>query len=201
LQTREVLEFLEQLTLLEQRRLKRDSFGNTTVIVFEGLQNSGKSSVMDSLTSGNHGKACSFPTKALPVKEILSSHSQPVLMAFLYICNYFTAAEVMDSAKDSTVVYLSDYFHYANVTSTCNMPLNEQDLQLLPSSAFEWPLDLPSPSLVIFLAVPTEVRLKRGGPRPTPSPCDEQSIANAIIRDAFRQVSLYWLTRNQQLMY
>ena len=65
------------------------------------------------------------------------------------------------------------------------MPLTEESLANIPSSAFEWPLDLPSPSLVVYLAVSTDVRLQRGPSQPV----DVNALRRLSAQDSFRQVS------------
>lgn len=189
LQSPDMNEFLQELTNLEQKRYRRESYGLTTVIVFEGLPQSGKSTMATQLAERVHGKYFKFPTKTVKVRDILLRHSQLVSMVFQQLSHYFMAEEVIESKE--RIVFLTNSYHHSLVNATCAAPINEETLASIPSSAFEWPLDLPSPSLVVFLAVSTEIRLQRG-----PSPqLNETSLRSLSAQDSFRQVCAIFIWR------
>ena len=183
LQTPAIYEFLVELSLLEQKRYRRESFGLTTVIVFEGLPMSGKSTAATQLAERVQGKYFKFPSKTAKVRDILMNHSHLVSMIFQHLSHYFMAEEIIESKE--RIVFLTDFYHHTNVSATCAMPLTEESLANIPSSAFEWPLDLPSPSLVVYLAVSTDVRLQRGPSQPV----DMNALRRLREQDSFRQVS------------
>ena len=183
LQTPEIFEFLQELTMLEQKRYRRESFGLTTVVVFEGLPLSGKSTMATQLAERVHGKYLKFPSKTAKVRDILTSHSHLMSMIFQHISHYFMAEEIIESKE--RIVFLTDFYHHTNVAATCAMPMTEEGLANIPSSAFEWPLDLPSPSLVVYLAVSTDIRLQRG----PSSTVDSSAMRHLSAQDSFRQVN------------
>ena len=183
LQTPDVLEFLQELTLLEQKRYRRESFGLTTVVVFEGLPLSGKSTMATQLAERVHGKYLKFPSKSTKVRDIFTNHSHLMSMIFQHLNHYFMAEEIIESKEK--IVFITDFYHHTNVTATCAMPITEEGLAHIPSSAFEWPLDLPSPSLVVYLAVGTDIRLQRGPSQPV----DTNDLRHLNAQDSFRQVS------------
>lgn len=179
LENESITQFLTDINVLEQRRLHKNSIPNNKIVLsLEGLKKSGKSSLAHTISSHCNGKVLDFPKKALAVQNIFLPPTVPlyVKMAFDYLCNYLLAEEMIDSSE--TLICISDYYHQSLVRAFLLASKEKEDkeeekaeeghhhheeaeLANLPSSAFEWPTDLPIPSLVIFLAASSEVRASR----------------------------------------
>lgn len=180
--------YLQEIDILLRKSYRRDSFASKIVICFEGLPLSGKSSCAIALTSRTHGAHIEFPDKLNNIRQILSSQPTAILSAFEHSVNYFMADAILTSPE--SIVFTSDYYHSTMASCTCAMLLKEEDLNTLPCSAFEWPLDLPMPTLVVFLAVSTDVRKKRlpKASRKSHSSLTSRSVDRLLAQDAFKQV-------------
>jgi hypothetical protein len=144
-----VEDFFKQLEELEQYDFATKSFAGKTVVAVEGLKGSGKSTVMR-----NIGRHCpglqSVSVATIPhlsaVRDILHSLPEPISQAFDYVVRYIVANEIIKS--EATTFFVEDYYHSLCANIVCDKVKTDAQFAALPSSVFEWPLDLPLPELV-----------------------------------------------------
>ena len=162
-------DFYNKLTEVERAGMTRwKDFNGTQVVVIEGLAGSGKTVLIKGLLQTALPSSSSSKVDAVPfsedqavlnAKNIFSSMPEPVLKAFEYASNYSTALAIQRCGHKVAVV---ERFHHAvSAHSVCDQAAVGEDLTSLPSSVFDWPVDLPVPDLVIYLAVTSEQRLRR----------------------------------------
>jgi hypothetical protein len=158
-------EFFAQLNevAINSNRIARQGFGNTKVLCIEGLSGSGKSTLVQGLTCFA-GVTVVGPMATPNLERILdlfSGSPEPVLTALCFALNYCTAhriisetAAVSGSGKalgqqqGERLVVVDQFYHSVCARTVCANVGCDVDLKSLPASAFEWPLDLPTPSLV-----------------------------------------------------
>lgn len=162
--------YYAQLGVIERARMK--DFAGTKMVVVEGLSGSGKSTLIHGLTS----LSSTYPVGSvehspllLSVQGIFASMPEPVLKAFEFSTNYFTAYAIASS--EHKVALVERFYHAICAHTVCDVMSTGEDLTQFHPSVFDWPADLPVPDLVIYLHISTDVRLKRYCSRtPLPSP-------------------------------
>lgn len=133
---------------------------------------SGKSTLIYNLTNGcSNIKTYSRTSNQLInyIREVISNMPNIILKAFeflnLYIIAYdilFITSTLIDNNNNPNVFIIEDYYHYLFTCNICeNNNLIEENIKDIISNVFEWPYDLPKPDFIIYLAIPTNIRLKR----------------------------------------
>ena len=160
----EMDEFFELLkeVAINSGRISRQGFGSLKVLCIEGLSGSGKSTVVDGLVK-RAGAVLVGPMPSARLKKVTDlfiGSPEPVLTALRFALNYCTAYRIMTdvAATESTagqasgqrLVVVNKFYHSVCARTVCTNVNNDVDLKSLPASAFEWPLDLPTPSLVSY---------------------------------------------------
>lgn len=187
--------FFEYLCKIEQNcvRVARQGFLNFKVLIVEGLQSSGKSTLINGLKSITRGTAItSIPAHLLAVRYIFDSYNIPqeVMRALDYVINYCIAHEVIAdsiSQPPGHVIIIEQYYHAVCAQTVCANVTEDKDLNTLPCRAFEWPIDLPVPHLVMFLTLSTPARLQR-------QHSNESSTEKHIARDMRAQTAYSLVT-------
>lgn len=186
LQTSVLDPFYAKLALIERAGMKGwQDFNGTKVLVIEGLAGSGKSTLIQGLLGKRGGSPNQAPVatfteepEVLQAKHAFSRMPEPVVKAFEYASNYFTAFSIRQC--EHKVAIVERFYHAICAHTLCDEALG--DLDSMPSSAFAWPIDLPVPDLVVYLAVSTEQRMRRrkigGGTSAT-----DRSIQRSLARD------------------
>lgn len=180
--------FFQLLDEIVMSGMSSQSFAGKTVITVEGLEGSGKSSLIADIIRG-----CSDilwitdNTNGVvnDVREIFNTMPDPILKAFEFTVNYVLAYEIVKS--ECTVFIIESFHHAVCARNICEKVLSEAGIDELPTTVFDWPFDLPVPELVsvivifvvkcafpmailmrtyvlsqaLFLSIPTPVRLKR----------------------------------------
>jgi thymidylate kinase len=154
-------------------RLSRIGFQDMKVLCIEGLPGSGKTTLVkdlvDSVAPGVKFVEAMLPQEVQDVRHVFGYASSTVATAMAFVVNYCVAYQIIrvaeantsssssSSAREPTIVVVDQYYHAACARTVCSR-VEEGDLRSLPASAFEWPLDLPPPTLVIYLMAPPECR-------------------------------------------
>eukprot|EP01041_Mallomonas_annulata_P012327 gene12327-25935_t len=152
--------FYELLLALQRFRFPKSGFDDKKVIVLEGFSGSGKTTLAHSLTEISGARIIiNIPDFILQVRDIFSLTPEPICRAFEHTINYFLAKEVTETP--AKVVIIEQYYHSVCAHAACAVCGTIPELQELPISAFDWPLDLPKPTLVVFIFITTEIRMRR----------------------------------------
>lgn len=195
-------DFFEQLATVERDcfRFARQGFGHVKVLVIEGLSGSGKSTLANRLRVITGGTALTeVPIELVGVRHLYSNASVPdaVIAALEHTFNYIIAHRIIHQAATQPadhLVIIEQLYHASCARAVCVNVSNDVDLASLPRSAFEWPLDLPIPHLVMFLTLTTAVRMQRQKVVGRGSSLTERSNERNISRDARAQTA-YSLVR------
>lgn len=193
--------FYQTINELERKWLLigKDGFKNVQVIVIEGLGASGKSTLISNFVN-NNVKVMNVSTDITNLKAEISSsknvNSDMLLKAIDIISLYQLAIQAIESNEN--VVIIERYYHSYCVQNICDNIMSDSDIDTLDSVSLMWPLDLPKPTLVIYLSVSTEMRLKRrkisGGTSHT-----VRSIERSIQRDA-KALKIYGLIKYNDII-
>lgn len=194
--------FYDFLNELEKKwiLIGKDGFRNIQVIAIEGLGSSGKSTLISGLCSNNNGTLINVSSDINSLKAELSCskniNSEIILKAIDVVSLYTLAIQAIESNEN--VIILERYYHSYAVQNICDNIMSDSEINTLDSCALIWPIDLPCPTLVIFLSVSTETRLKRrkisGGTSHT-----VRSIERSMIRDS-RALAIYGLIKYSNIV-
>ncbi|XP_036449583.1 UMP-CMP kinase 2, mitochondrial [Colossoma macropomum] len=132
------------------------------VIVLEGLDATGKSTLTESLQKALGATLLKSPPQCLaPYRQRFDSEPPLIRRAFYALGNYITAAQIRRESSQSPVI-VDRYWHstaaYAIATAVSG-PVEKLPSQ--GSEIYEWPSDLLRPSLVLLLTVSPQERLRR----------------------------------------
>jgi len=193
--------FYQMLNELERKWLLigKDGFKNIQVIVIEGLGSSGKSLLVSGFIN-NNVKLINISPDIISLKaEICNSknvNSEILLKAIDIISLYQLAIQTIESNEN--VVIIERYYHSYCVQNICDNIMTDSEIDSLDSVSLLWPLDLPKPTLVIFLSLSTEMRLKRrkvsGGTSHT-----VRSIERSIQRDT-KALKIYGMIKYNDII-
>lgn len=183
--------FYSSLDELERKTLQRSNYFDidkvyqtTQIVVVEGLSASGKSTVVDGLVARGAKRMdllSHYEDLAAIRGYFMNIMPDLVVRAFEFACIYFLAQFCIESGE--RVVVIERFYHSICAQNVCLNAVGEGDIKALPLTAFEWPIDLQIPTLVIYLQVSSEARLRRrrlcGGTSAT-----ERSSDRSVARDA-----------------
>lgn len=127
------------------------AFQNKQVIVLEGFDKSGKTTLQNGLTSRfNNTISCSLRDISQDMEQIFSKMPEAVSCAFDFVRCYFLARQIIE-AEDGCTIFVEQFYHYSCARTACLK--SGSDPRNLNETAFCWPNDLPQPNLVrIFLS-------------------------------------------------
>ncbi|XP_044752319.1 UMP-CMP kinase 2, mitochondrial-like isoform X2 [Coccinella septempunctata] len=139
---------------------------NYPLIVFEGLDGSGKSTVGKLFAKKIGTEVMPTPPKALSAFRAEFDGDHCWHAPFYYFGNYVAAMEVANILKSKPVV-MDRFWH--STTSFALAQMKEDFYKVMKSTElpergndiYEWPKDLLKPDIVIFLDVSEEVRKNR----------------------------------------
>ena len=176
---------------LKEYDISNDKYPPTFFIV-EGLDGSGKTSLVESLayspttslSSSYSSKKIKLIEKATPMKRLKSVRKKfdtfvgdnAVIRAFYMATNYMLIHEMRQECLNakSSLCYIVDRFY----SSTCAYTVGGKEpsvnydnnideyINSLPSDIFTWPSDLIKPDLVLLLQIDEQKRLERISLRP-----------------------------------
>jgi hypothetical protein len=167
--SRDIEEFFLQLNdvAVNCTRIAREGFGSSKVLCIEGLSGSGKSTLVQGLIA--RGGAVVVGPMATPklerILDLFCASPEPVQTALCFALNYCTAHRIVSETatagsadngdakglgqqQGERLVVVDQFYHSVCARTVCANVGCDVDLKSLPASAFEWPLDLPTPSLV-----------------------------------------------------
>ena len=140
----------------------REKLKGLNILCIEGQPCSGKSTLVLGLVMKAGAIVVeSFDSSLLSQIRVLFSQSpEPVSTALEYALNYCTAYRIVTATATATasnggkqLVIVDEFYHSICARTVCMNVGSDVDLKSLPASAFEWPLDLPTPTLVISCTV------------------------------------------------
>jgi thymidylate kinase len=171
--------FFEYLAEVERNtwRLSRGGFQDVKVLCVEGLPGSGKSTLAHDLAEsastsslGVRFVVATLPAEVTDVRQMFRNSSAAAAAALDFALNYciaygvvkgaeaHTSSSSSSSSREQIVVVVDEFYHAACARAVTSRAPADSDLRALPASAFEWPIDLPIPNLVIYLMAPAESR-------------------------------------------
>ncbi|XP_074548890.1 UMP-CMP kinase 2, mitochondrial [Halichoeres trimaculatus] len=176
-------------------RLEARSKPDFPVIVIEGLDATGKTTLTESLRDTLGAALLRSPPKCLsPLRTRFDREPPLIRRAFYALGNYITAEE-MGQEGMKTPVIVDRFWHstaaYAIATAVsgpvCNLPSDG-------SEVYRWPTDLLRPSLVVLLTLDPEERKRRLRDRGQGETAEEQELDhNQLFRlkveEAYRRIS------------
>ncbi|XP_073529073.1 UMP-CMP kinase 2, mitochondrial [Phyllobates terribilis] len=164
--------------------------GRYPIIVIEGLDATGKSTLTESLKSHLNATLVKSPPDSISQwRKIFDSESSLIKRAYYAIGNYIGAAEIAIASKASPVI-ADRFWHstaaYAIATEVggaiCNLPDPHHDV-------YHWPQDLLQPDLVILLTVCDEERIRRIRKRGLEETKEEKELEdNSMFRQKVEEV-------------
>ncbi|KAL8172834.1 UNVERIFIED_CONTAM: hypothetical protein K2H54_026199 [Gekko kuhli] len=161
--------------------------GDFPVIVIEGLDATGKTTVTQSLTDSLNAILLRSPPSCVSQWR-KTFDDQPTLIrrAFYALTNYIVASEIANESTKSPVI-IDRYFHstaaYAIATEISGQV---SDLPPLHHPVYCWPKDLLKPDLVILLTVSPEERARRLQGRGTEKTQEEAELeVNSFFRQKY----------------
>ncbi|XP_018614024.2 UMP-CMP kinase 2, mitochondrial [Scleropages formosus] len=152
----------KQLLDLVDRRLETKAKGPFPVVVIEGLDATGKTTLTQSLKESLGAHLLRSPPQCLaPWRSCFDAKPPLIRRAFYALGNYITAGQIAaESARGPVIV--DRYWHstaaYAIATAVRG---DVNNLPLPGSEVYRWPGDLLRPDLVLLLTVSAEERLRR----------------------------------------
>ena len=137
-------EFYKDLTTLECD-IPFLEFNEIEVISLEGLSGCGKSTLANVICKDPSISRISLPEKMSSIRCIFSKISDVVAVAFDYICLYYIARSVVESNSKKCII--TNYYHSYLATNILNSSQREEEITGFPKALFEWPKDLPRPTI------------------------------------------------------
>ncbi|XP_053829285.1 UMP-CMP kinase 2, mitochondrial [Vidua macroura] len=158
--------------------------GGFPVIVFEGLDATGKTTVTQAVKDKLNGILLRSPPACISQwRTIFDDEPTPIKRAFYAAGNYILASEIAKASTQAPVI-IDRYWHstaaYAIATETSG---KVQDLPPAQDEVYQWPEDLLKPDLVLLLTVDPEERVRRLQHRGLEKTKEEAELeANSLFR-------------------
>lgn len=158
--------------------------GKFPVIVIEGLDATGKTTVTQSVSDSLKAALLKSPPACISQwRKIFDDEPTIIRRAFYSLGNYIVASEIAKESTKSPVI-VDRYWHstatYAIATEVTG---GLQHLPPVHHSIYQWPRDLLKPDLVLLLTVSPEERMRRIQGRGMERTREETELeANSIFR-------------------
>ncbi|NXB86495.1 CMPK2 kinase, partial [Vidua chalybeata] len=158
--------------------------GGFPVIVFEGLDATGKTTVTQAVKDKLNGILLRSPPACISQwRTIFDDEPTPIKRAFYAAGNYILASEIAKASTQAPVI-IDRYWHstaaYTIATETSG---KVQDLPPAQDEVYQWPEDLLKPDLVLLLTVDPEERVRRLQHRGLEKTKEEAELeANSLFR-------------------
>ena len=141
--------FFNLLSKIAQYDFSKLSFTGKTVVAVEGLEGSGKSTVIHNIAKYTPDLEV-ISAKTIPIVadmyEIFQLLPQSVQRAYQHVINYIIAYHIIHS--NNTMFLIENYYHYVCAQNITDRTDSLDSIYELPNSVFDWPYDLPLPELV-----------------------------------------------------
>jgi len=168
LDTPEINDFYEYLKEVERNgSLIRQGFGGLKVLSIEGLEGCGKTTLIEGLvakTGATTMDSWKYTSTEVQQQFLKAEVPEVVATALAFVLNYCTAYQIITETVQTGTekIIIMEQFHHSLCANTVasNAPLDIQ-LRTLPAAVFEWPADLPRPTLVVFLFLQCSERSNR----------------------------------------
>ncbi|NXA15985.1 CMPK2 kinase, partial [Sapayoa aenigma] len=158
--------------------------GGFPVIVFEGLDATGKTTVTQAVTDTLNGVLLRSPPACISQWRIVfDDEPTPIKRAFYAAGNYILASEIAKASTQAPVV-IDRYWHSTAAYTIATETSGEvQDLPPAHDEVYQWPEDLLKPDLVLLLTVDPEERVRRLQHRGLKKTKEEAALeANSLFR-------------------
>ncbi|NWS91485.1 CMPK2 kinase, partial [Toxostoma redivivum] len=158
--------------------------GGFPVIVFEGLDATGKTTVTQAVKDTLNGVLLRSPPACISHwRTVFDDEPTPIKRAFYAAGNYILASEIAKASTQAPVI-IDRYWHstaaYTIATETSG---KVQDLPPAQDEVYQWPEDLLKPDLVLLLTVDPEERVRRLQHRGLEKTKEEAELeANSLFR-------------------
>ncbi|XP_039604786.1 UMP-CMP kinase 2, mitochondrial isoform X1 [Polypterus senegalus] len=154
-EAKEILHLADQ----SPRHMQRSNF---PVIVIEGLDATGKTTLTKSLQETLKGTLLRSPPPQLSHwRDQFDSQPAVIRRAFYTLGNYITAAAIARESEKAPVI-VDRYWPSTTAYAIATQVVGEKDnLPSLYSKVYQWPTDLLKPDLVVVLMVSPEERIRR----------------------------------------
>ncbi|XP_072782122.1 UMP-CMP kinase 2, mitochondrial [Taeniopygia guttata] len=163
--------------------------GSFPVIVFEGLDATGKTTVTQAVKDALNGILLRSPPACISQwRTVFDDEPTPIKRAFYAAGNYILASEIAKASTQAPVI-IDRYWHstaaYAIATETSG---KVQDLPPAQDEVYQWPEDLLKPDLVLLLTVDPEERVRRLQHRGLEKTKEEAELeANSLFRQSVEE--------------
>ncbi|XP_025021559.1 UMP-CMP kinase 2, mitochondrial, partial [Python bivittatus] len=159
--------------------------GNFPVIVIEGLDATGKTTVTHFLKDSLNAVLLRTPPSCVSQwRKIFDDEPPLIRRAFYALTNYIVASEIAQESSKSPVI-LDRYWHSTAAYSIATEITGKvQNLPPPHHLVYRWPDDLLSPDIVLLLTVSPEERVRRLQGRGTEKTKEEVDLE---ANDSFRQ--------------
>uniref|UniRef100_A0A803VY26 UMP-CMP kinase 2, mitochondrial n=1 Tax=Ficedula albicollis TaxID=59894 RepID=A0A803VY26_FICAL len=161
--------------------------GGFPVIVFEGLDATGKTTVTQAVKDSLNGVLLRSPPACISHwRTVFDDEPTPIKRAFYAAGNYLLASEIAKASTQAPVI-IDRYWHstaaYTIATETSG---KVQDLPPAQDEVYQWPEDLLKPDLVLLLTVDPEERVRRLQHRGLEKTKEEAELeANSLFRQRY----------------
>ncbi|KAM3930825.1 UMP-CMP kinase 2, mitochondrial [Leptodactylus fuscus] len=181
-EAKKVLASMEQHSILERRSFP--------VIVIEGLDATGKSTLTESLkTHLNAALLKSPPDSISQWRTAFDAEPSLIKRAYYAVGNYIGASQIMKAAKSSPVIVDRFWHSTAAYAIATEMGGGIHNLPEHHHEVYQWPDDLLRPDLVILLTVRDEERIRRIRKRGLQETKEEKELeANGVFRQKVEEV-------------
>ncbi|XP_075720013.1 UMP-CMP kinase 2, mitochondrial [Rhinoderma darwinii] len=169
---------------------KKQERGRFPIIVIEGLDATGKSTLTESLKSRLNAELLKSPPDSISQwRTIFDSESSLIKRAYYAIGNYIGAAEIAKASKSSPVIVDRFWHSTAAYAIATEMGGGIHNLPEPHHDVYHWPDDLLRPDLVILLTVCDEERVRRIRKRGLQETKEEKELeANSMFRQKVEEV-------------
>uniref|UniRef100_A0A8C5PS55 UMP-CMP kinase 2, mitochondrial n=1 Tax=Leptobrachium leishanense TaxID=445787 RepID=A0A8C5PS55_9ANUR len=169
---------------MKKERKDIDGKRNFPVIVIEGLDGTGKSTLTKSLQDALNATLLNSPPECIsPWRKAFDDEPSLLRRAYYGLGNYIVADQISEAAQSSPVI-VDRYWH-----STAAYSIGTEiggGLHNLPAhhhEVYQWPKDLLKPDLVILLTVSDEERMQRMCKRGLAKTVEEKELeSNSLFR-------------------
>ncbi|XP_031466864.1 UMP-CMP kinase 2, mitochondrial isoform X2 [Phasianus colchicus] len=161
--------------------------GEFPVVVFEGLDATGKTTVTQSVKDALGAVLLRSPPACISQwRTIFDEEPTPIRRAFYAAGNYILASEIAKASTQAPVI-VDRYWHStAAYTIATETDGNIQNLPPDHDAVYKWPEDLLKPDLVLLLTVSPEERARRLEGRGLERTKEEAELeANSLFRQRY----------------
>ncbi|XP_055667093.1 UMP-CMP kinase 2, mitochondrial [Falco peregrinus] len=141
---------------------ERQQKGGFPVVVFEGLDATGKTTVTQSVKDTLNGILLRSPPDCISQwRTVFDDEPESIKRAFYAAGNYILASEIAKASTQAPVI-IDRYWHStAAYTIATEITGEVQGLPPAHDEVYQWPEDLLKPDLVLLLTVDPEERVRR----------------------------------------